>query len=230
MSEVYTTSIVGPDGSGKTTTVDTVASMLGKSYSVGVLASLRNPSYVIHKGNQQLLFPTLTSKVAMLYEKGQDHNPLALFASCLIYIAMQGRLIEPHIVKNYHPDVLLQDRHRLVDSIIMFRHYGVRNVPFNIMTSAVETIGGKNVTDDLILLTISPEMAYKRSLQKKKSYKKSDNHESLQTISKMIALYPTVINYLVRMGRIRNWGSLDTGTLNQNTIANNVYTRITGSK
>ena len=102
----------------------------------------------------------------------------------------------------------------------------MKDVPINIMTSAVETVGGKSVIDDLILLTISPEMAYKRSLQKKKS----DKHESLQTISKMIALYPTVINYLVRMERIRNWASLDTGTLNQNTIANNVYTRITGSK
>lgn len=226
MSEVYTTSIVGPDGSGKTTTVDTVARMLGKSYSVGVLASLRNPSYVIYGEKQKLLFPTLTSKVAMLYEKGQDNNPLTLFASFLSYIAMQGRLIEPHIVKNYHPDFLLQDRHRVVDSIIMFQHYGMRNVPINIMTSTVEAVGGKSVTDNLILLTISPEMAYERSRQKKKS----DNHESLQTISKMIALYPTIINYLVRMERIRNWTSLDTGTLNQNIIANNVYTQIIRSK
>lgn len=225
MSEVYTTSIVGPDGSGKTTTVDTVARMLGKSYSVGVLASLRNPSYVIHGENQKLLFPTLTSKVAMLYEKGQDRNPLALFASFLSYIAMQGRLIEPHIVKNYHPDVLLQDRHRVVDSIIMFRHYGMRNVPINIMTSAVETVGGKSVTDDLILLTISPEIAHRRSRRKK-----SDNHESLETIKEMAALYPTVISSLVQMGRIKNWTSFDTETLNQNIVANNVYTRITGNK
>ncbi|MBI3620463.1 hypothetical protein HY214_04980 [Candidatus Roizmanbacteria bacterium] len=226
MSEVYTTSIVGPDGSGKTTTVDAVAGRLSKLAIVGVLASLRKPSYVMHKGNKKLLFPTLTSKITKLYEKGQDHNPLALFTSLLSYIAMQGRLVEPYIVKNYHPDFLLQDRHRMVDSISMSHHYVVAGIPINVMRLAVEAIGGKRVTDDLILLIITPETAVIRSQRRKQS----DNHESVETIRQMSAMYPAIIDSLVRMGLVRNWTSINTEINGPDIISQTVYSRIIEKK
>lgn len=223
MSEkIFTASITGIDGSGKTTTVNAVANLLSGTYSVGVLASLRNFSYVFHKGEQKFLFPELSSKIASLYEKGQDYNPLALFASCISHVVLQGRLIEPHIIRNYNPDFLITDRNRLVDSIIMFMTYGITGIPMRVMASVVEAIGGKSVTDDLILLTVDLETAHRRASRGKRS----DNHESRENLKKMEALYPMVIALLASMGRIKTWTSIDSEVNPQEVVYQVVYSRV----
>lgn len=227
MSEkIITASITGIDGSGKTTTANTVARMLSETYSVGVLASLRNFSYVTHNGKQEFLFPELSSKVALLYEKGQGHNPLALFASCISHVVLQGRLIEPHITRKYDPDFLITDRNRLVDSIIMFNFYGITGIPIGVMATTVEAIGGKSTVDDVILLTVTPEKAHIRA----KRGKKFDNHEYIESLIKMANIYPWIIVSLKSMGRIKTWTSINSEENQQASVSQAVYSRLIARK
>ncbi|MBI4225877.1 hypothetical protein HY612_02080 [Candidatus Roizmanbacteria bacterium] len=228
MSEkIYKASVTGIDGSGKTTTVHAVASMLGKTFSIGVLASLSEPSYVVRRGEQTVLFPDLASKVLALYENGQEHhNPLALFAAFLSHIFVQGRVIEPYIIKNYDPDYLVQDRHRQIDSVIMSHFYWLGGIPSRAIVSMVEAVGGKGIVDDVVLLTVSPETASLRVKRKTTS----DYHESIENLKRIANLYPAVITQLALLGRINTWTCIDSEINPPTMVSHAIYSRWTNRK
>ena len=216
-------SFTGIDGAGKSTTAQLVARMLAnKGKKVGFLPSIGLTPYIIENRQEEHLFCEASNKIASLYKEGQEeHNVLKIFASSILFVAMQGRVWEPNLIKNYHPDIILQDRDRLVDSIIMFLMYGMKGLPISLMTSVVEAVAGKNTTDDLFLLTPDPMTAWNRIKDGK-----TDGHESLDKLEIMASQYPFIINALISMGRITKYISIDTKEHDAGETANIVYNEI----
>lgn len=205
MAETINASVSGIDGSGKSTTVGLVSQMLAKEVRVGVLASSDGTCCVLEGDKKRFVLPGVSSKLIDLYRKGQRlGNRLIVFEAAMKLLAMREKTIRPFMVENFRPDVVLSDRDVLVDSIVLFDSYWSGRLPMWSMVSVVEAVAGESVTDELYLLSLRPETAFKRICGEK-----GDDHESLESLRRMSGKYPGVIAGLIGMGKIKQWRTTD---------------------
>ena len=221
-------SITGRDGTGKTTAVDSVSQMLAKNHRVGVMTSLRSPSYLLINDQKRLLFPNLTNKIAKVYDRGQgSNNTLTILGSLFCHILLQQRFIEPKMARDYNLDFIIRDRDPIADSIVMFMVYGMRGLSIRLMMNVVEAVVGKKVrTDNLFLLTAQSKVLSERN----RKNIKLDKHESPETSEKMAMLYRIVARSLMDLGRIGNLTNINTGENDQKSTAQKIYGELIKSK
>ena len=217
-------SITGPDGSGKTTTVETVAQLLGQTHLVGVLTSLRTAPYVVFQEKKHYLFQNETARIKSVYETGQRlKNTPIVFVAFMARAILEGRFIQPKMKQQDKPDFLIQDRNRSIDPIVLFWTYVTKGLPVSLMMHTIEALTGRQFVDNLFLLTVDdPKVAIKRL----ERGEKQDHHETEDNLKKMQGNYQTLAPMFVSRGRIGQIVTIDTVKNDQSAVAKIVYQKI----
>lgn len=162
----YKISITGIDGSGKSTATDAVALELGKHYRV---ARVSRPAYSVVNGVKNPYYQRLLGAIDSLHATADKTENLryVLWVNAL-HVALQGRVIEPGLIKKAKPDILLTSRDYIIDPAVYTSVYAPKYSAQNMVRKIkhMQRITGLSYRDVVFLLTVPPDVAMKRIEQR----------------------------------------------------------------
>ncbi|VVB82399.1 Thymidylate kinase [uncultured archaeon] len=194
--------LIGIDGSGKSTIISDLVDSFSKDY---VVAHSGRPAYVSGPNIER---KNIYKRSIKLINKG--HN----FADSLnsrIGVAMANALDvlewkrrHEGIIEEYNPKIIFAGRHRAIDSVVYSSYY----LPFTNFISdknkfgIIESLTGKVNSDLLFYLQLSPETAMARIDKRTEKEKLTSDkpkgkhmHENLRDLTKLRNKFEKILDY-----------------------------------
>lgn len=155
-------SITGIDGAGKSTVTRLIAAELGQEQRV---ARISRPSYTIVDGVKKGRYQKLLGAVDGLHAiADRTENPRYVLGVNALNVVLQGRVIEPGLIRKVQPDIVLGSRDYLIDpsvyAIFYSRKLGKRDMDSRL--DYMQRVSGMNFRDVIFFLTVPPDEAVER--------------------------------------------------------------------
>ena len=154
-------SITGIDGAGKSTVVEDVVNSLGDL----TVAKIVRPVYTHIDEQREYHFSKLMKVVDFAHNMGDrmQSKKLSITANA-IDVILQGRVIEPHFIRNLNPELMLGARDYLIDPAVYAVYYSPRLADRSMKERIdfFQKLTGVSVRDVIFFLTVPPEEAVAR--------------------------------------------------------------------
>lgn len=156
--------ITGIDGAGKSTTAGIIAERMGKEYRL-VKPGPSRPVYTIVDGEKQYHYQRIIGLIDQLHGLAdKTKKPEFIGAVNAINVCLNGRVIEPSLIRRFQPELVLGARDFYIDpsvySIVYQPHLARK--PMNERIDFLRTVIGAPFRDIVFFLTIPPEEAVTR--------------------------------------------------------------------
>lgn len=154
--------ITGIDGAGKSTVTDKLALELGGTYRV---ARVSRPAFAVINGIKYPFYQRLLKAVDALHASAdKTENMRNILWVNALHVALQGRVIEPGLIKAIKPDIVLTSRDYIIDPAVYASVYAPTYCSQNLKRKIrhMQRFTGLSFRDAVFLLTVSPEEAVQR--------------------------------------------------------------------
>ena len=193
-------SVLGIDGSGKSTVTDSVAMQLGWDHRI---ARVGLPTYTIVEGKRRDPYQKLLGIVDGLqrFPGGVD---------IALNVVLQGRVIEPGLIRSLRPDLLIGSRDYVIDPSVyaMFYSPTLSRRPMGQRLSTMNRVTGLDFRKVIFLLSVPPEVAVER-LERRRALQKPgtrvvgerrvpDRHENKYSLGLLRREYDSALNEVAR--------------------------------
>lgn len=172
-------SITGIDGAGKSTVTDLTALSLGQDSRI---ARISRPTYSIVRGQKTMHYEKLLRGVDRLHAIADQMEDITLICGVnALNVVLQGRVIEPGLIRKIRPNLVLGSRDYLIDpsvyAIFYTRRFSRRDMESRL--SRLQIISGLDFRDVIFFLTVPPDEAVAR-IDRRISLEKSDPTKPLR--------------------------------------------------
>jgi len=166
-------SITGIDGAGKSTVTGLAASELGLDQAV---ARISRPAYSIVDGHKKDRYQRLLRTIDRLHGiADRTENPRYVLCANALNVVLQGRVVEPGLIRKIQPDIVIGSRDYLIDPSVyaIFYSKSLRRKNMDERISIMQQISGMDFRDIIFLLTVPPDEAVAR-IEKRIELEKKD--------------------------------------------------------
>lgn len=229
--------ITGIDGSGKSTTIADIVGDLALDNTI--VHSASRPVFSVVEGEKRLHFTHLLGLIDKLhgYADG-SRNPNLVCAVNAAHVILQGRVIEPSLIKQIQPTLVLGARDLLIDPSVYAVFYSPRlaakSMPQRIDTLA--NLTGASVRDIVFFLTVPPEEAVRRiearmELEQKKNasttgrIKWKHMHENEVDLERLQREYYSALDEIHRRTHV-DIVEINTSQMNQSEVGDLIKAKI----
>lgn len=156
--------ITGIDGAGKSTTAGIVAEKMGREYRL-VKPGPSRPVYTIVDGEKQYHYQRIVGLIDRLHGfADKTKKPEFIGAVNAINVILNGRVIEPSLVRRFQPELVLGARDFYIDPAVYSVVYQPRLASKNMSErfDFLKTVTGAPFRDVVFFLTVPPEEAVER--------------------------------------------------------------------
>lgn len=156
--------ITGVDGAGKSTTASIIAQRMGQEYRL-VKPGPSRPVYTIVSGEKQYHYQRIIDSIDRLHLiADKTRKPEFIGAVNAVNVILNGRVIEPSLVRRFQPELVLGARDFYIDpavySIVYQPHLACK--PMNKRMDFLKSVTGAPFRDIVFFLTVPPEEAVER--------------------------------------------------------------------
>lgn len=219
-------SITGIDGCGKSSTIAWVVNNLAQDYTI---AKIGKPSYIqwINSTKEDLSYnrSNIIGDISIYAQKTQLRPIVAL--TNILYVINQNQLIKNTIV-NYHPDMIIYDRDRIVDSLVYWSYYipPTKHISLKLRTKAIELISWAKLPDLLVYMDIEPDLSIQRiSLRSQEAEENMSIHENLHNLIELKKYYEDILSYLYWHTTVQIY-TMKVDTMQLNDVIDTITTKI----
>ena len=155
-------SITGIDGAGKSTVTGIVVTTLGQDNRV---ARISRPAYSIVEGYKQNHYQRLLNVVDSLHEiADRTCNKRCVLCANVLNVLLQGRIIEPGLIRRIKPDIVIGSRDYLIDPAVYAIFYSPLLAKKNMddRITHIQRMTGIYFRDIIFFLTVPPDEAVSR--------------------------------------------------------------------
>ncbi|GEM_PF-988289 len=194
-------SVLGIDGSGKSTITDSIAMQFGRDNLR--IARVGLPTYTIVEGERRDPYRRLLGMVDGL-------QGLPGGVDIALNVFLQGRVVEPGLIRSLRPDLLIGSRDYVIDPSVyaMFYSPTLSRRPMGQRLAIMNRITGLNFRKVIFLLTVPPEVALER-LERRRTLQKPgtrvvgerrapDKHENTHSLGLLRREYDSALNEVAR--------------------------------
>lgn len=156
--------ITGIDGAGKSTTAGIIASRMGQEYKL-VKPGPSRPVYTIVDGKKQYHYQWIIGLIDRLHGiADKTRKPEFIGAVNAINVCLNGRVIEPSLVRRFQPELVLGARDFYIDPAVYSVVYQPRlaSKPMSERMDFLKSVIGAPFRDIVFFLTVPPEEAVER--------------------------------------------------------------------
>lgn len=156
--------ITGIDGAGKSTTEGIIAARMGQEYNL-VKPGPSNPVYTIADGEKQYHYQRIIDLIGHLRRiADKTQKPEFIGAVNAINVTLNGRVIEPSLVRRFQPELVLGARDFYIDPAVYSIVYQPRlaSKPMGERMDFLKLVTGAPFRDVVFFLTVPPEEAVER--------------------------------------------------------------------
>lgn len=165
MKEPYrplTASITGIDGAGKSSVSTIVTNQLPCDVRI---AKISRPVYSVTDGKTQPKYTRMMGVVDMVHAFADEKRSknLSLAANAIDVVA-QGRIIEPGLIRNVRPQLVLGTRDYLIDPSVYASYYSkfLSGRSMETRLDFFKRLTGSSIRDVIFFLTVPPDEAVAR--------------------------------------------------------------------
>lgn len=155
--------ITGIDGAGKSTTLNRVVEQLGPE--VSRIVTLGRKPYSVVDNQKRCHYGAITFLVDHLHQVA-DHtyNRRAVLATNALNVVLQGRFIEPSLVRKVQPELVMGARDYLLDSAVYVVVYSrsLKRLDMEDRIGVLKRLSGIEYRNMIFFLTVPPDEAVAR--------------------------------------------------------------------
>lgn len=232
MAKPFRVSFIGIDGSGKSTVSDSIVNDLSDSELV-LRTGPSLPVYLTHKGQRRDFtgFLARSASAISMFSRRVGLKSLVSISSA-ISASTIARRIEPAVINNYKPDIVIECRNFKVDAKVYSQKYLplFSLLPDKQKIRVLEYLVGSNNPDTLFYIKVDPEIAIERInrdvglVGTKKIRKFKDVHENVNDLSRLQCGYDLAISQLFPCGGGTKVYQIDSGTKSISEMVDEIRT------
>ena len=210
-TEIPLVSLAGPDGAGKSTAAFKAATLMVRERGL-ILAKPNAPAELFTPEGVTRHYDAVYSLLERLHADFDDKgNKMGVLLVNMIRSTVQGRVIEPRLVRNYNPDAIWRTRDLIVDYAVYQGFY----VPYKWVGSVQEridrakAISGSRFSNLIFFVTVDPAEAVRRIGQRIEDEKRElpehgrvhhrHMHEEIGPLTEILAGYYEVLPVIREM-------------------------------
>ena len=159
------TSVIGIDGSGKSTTISRVFDELSHKYSV---AKTGRPMYVSDNGSREYVFRNFTESMDRIHEYfDKKESTRGIVAANGVNVFLQP-WFEKKIIDKFNPDILIASRDMTICPAVYITYYvhSAENISTELRMKILNSIRINGYPDKIVYLDVDPNIADKRIAQR----------------------------------------------------------------
>lgn len=181
------------DGCGKSSTIAWTTESLGQEY---LIAKVGRPSYIFGPSNlKEEINNNISSKIEKYRPIVNKRWLRPIIAWLNAVFAINQWIITENILKDYQPDILINSRDTIIDSIVYSSFYipPTRHIGTNIKINALQYLTQSQLPNMFIYMDIDPENSIERII---KSWRPLDRHETVENLTNLRNHYEEIMSYL----------------------------------
>ncbi|CAN5186199.1 hypothetical protein BH11PAT1_BH11PAT1_7680 [soil metagenome] len=154
--------VTGIDGAGKNTIIEQVVKELSPKYSI---VKPNVPAYSLKDGHEQQHYTGLLHFLDLMYEYGdRTRNPRLIGAVNSLFVMANSRLVEPGMVRNVRPDLVIGERDFHLDPAVYALVYSplLANKPMQERIKFLQKVTGAHQRTAIFFLTVPADEAVRR--------------------------------------------------------------------
>lgn len=229
--------VTGIDGAGKSTIVGIIAEQMCREYRV-VKPGPSRPVYTIVDGEKQYHYRWIIGLIDRLHGLAdKTKKPEFIGAVNAINVILNGRVIEPSLVRRFQPELVLGARDFYIDPAVYSVVYQRRlaSEPMKKRMDFLKTITGAPFRDVVFFLTVPPEEAVAR-IERRIAKERQDSgaserekwrhmHEDPVTLARLQSEYYDALGELQNRSPVQIY-EIDTNGMPQVRVAEFIATAI----
>lgn len=196
----FRVSVVGIDGSGKGSVTDTIAEGFGQERRV---ARIGLPTYTIVEGQRSEPYRRVLGAIDRL-------QSLPGGVDIALNVLLQGRVVEPGLVRSMMPELLIGSRDYVIDPSVYATLYSptLSKRPMGLRMDVMQRITGLSPRNAIFFLSVPPEVAVERlerrlAAQKAGVYipgdrRQRDKHENVHDLKTVRREYHEALNVVTK--------------------------------
>lgn len=187
--------ILGIDGSGKTTLAESAARILSRDYSV---VTLGREAHLWKHGLSTRIFAEEDESIKSM----SDINPVRRAYRRIAKTFWWPRRLR--LTSTIHaPDIIIQDRDQIIDPVVLASSYipGSMRIPMLVRMNVMKTVTRGKLPDIALYLEITPGTAYSRLCSRSDSNAEGlSTHENISSLELMAHQYAESAEHLKSLG------------------------------
>lgn len=223
-----TASITGIDGAGKSTVSEMVTASLSPDIRI---AKISRPVYTVTELGKEMRYVRLMKAVDKIHGIADRRTSKKLsLAANAVDVILQGRLIEPGLIKDINPELVLGTRDYLVDPAVYATFYSrlLAGRTTERRVNVFQGITGSSIRDIIFFLTVPPDEAVARIERRMEAEKVGEKnpsrlkwrhmHEEVEHLENLQAEYYKALDVMRKKGT-PDICEIDTSRYTQSEVA-----------